>query len=233
MAKAFDPYERTPAWQQLGARLRELLTPEEGVAAQQATPTSFYTSPTVTTAIWRAVVGLGFAGGQVLEPGCGSGLFIAATPSGLPVTWTGVERDPVSARIAQLLHPHARIINAPLERVSLPPAGFDVVVGNVPFADVTPYDPTAPTKLSLHNYFLWRAVQAIRPGGLVAVVTSRYTLDGEEAAWHARELLAEHADLLGAVRLPSGTFREYGTDQLTAAVRRRRQPHSRSDLTSR
>jgi hypothetical protein len=233
MAKAFDPYERTPAWQQLGARLRELLTPEEGVAAQQATPTSFYTSPTVTTAIWRAVVGLGFAGGQVLEPGCGSGLFIAATPSGLAVTWTGVERDPVSARIAQLLHPHARIINAPLERVSLPPAGFDAAVGNVPFADVTPYDPTAPTKLSLHNYFLWRAVQAIRPGGLVAVVTSRYTLDGEEAAWHARELLAEHADLLGAVRLPSGTFREYGTDQLTAAVRRRRQPHSRSDLTSR
>jgi N12 class adenine-specific DNA methylase len=231
MAKAFDPYERTPAWQQIGARLRELLTPEEGVAAQQSTPTSFYTSPTVTTAIWRALLRLGFDGGQVLEPGCGSGLFIAATPSGLPVTWTGVERDPVSARIAQLLHPHARIINAPLERVSLPPAGFDVAVGNVPFADVTPYDPTAPKKLSLHNYFIWRAVQAIRPGGLVAVVTSRYTLDGEEAARHARELLAEHADLLGAVRLPSGTFREYGTDVVTdvLVLRRRTSPPTDDD----
>ena len=85
MAKAFDPYERTPAWQQLGARLRELLTPEEGTAAQQATATSFYTSPTVTAAIWRVLVGLGFAGGQVLEPGCGSGLFIAAAPAGLPI----------------------------------------------------------------------------------------------------------------------------------------------------
>ncbi len=116
MAKAFDPHERTPAWQQLGARLRELLTPEEGTAAQQATATSFYTSPAVTAAIWRVLVGLGLAGGQVLEPGCGSGLFIAATPAGLPVSWTGVERDPVSARIASRLHPHARIITAPLAR---------------------------------------------------------------------------------------------------------------------
>jgi N12 class adenine-specific DNA methylase len=224
MAKAFDPYERTPAWQQLGARLRELLTPEDGTAAQQATATSFYTSPTVTAAIWRVLVGLGFAAGQVLEPGCGSGLFIAATPAGLPVTWTGVERDPVSARIAGLLHPHARIITAPLERVSLPPAGFAAAVGNVPFADVCPYDPTAPKKLSLHNYFIWRAVQAVHPGGLVAVVTSRFTLDGEDP--RARELLARDADLIGAVRLPSGAFREYGTDVVTdiLVLRRRSSP---------
>jgi N12 class adenine-specific DNA methylase len=224
MAKAFDPYERTPAWQQLGARLRELLTPEEGTAAQQATATSFYTSPTVTSAIWRVLVGLGLDGGQVLEPGCGSGLFIAATPASLPVDWTGVERDPVSARIAALLHPGARIITAPLERVSLPPASFAAACGNVPFADVTPYDPTAPKKLSLHNYFIWRAVQAVHPGGLVAVVTSRFTLDGEEP--RARELLAEDADLVGAVRLPSGAFREYGTDVVAdiLVLRRRTSP---------
>src|SRR6266511_1414323 len=152
MAKAFDPHERTSAWQQLGARLRELLTPEEGTAAQQATATSFYTAPAVT----------------------------AATPAGLPVSWTGVERDPVSARIASRLHPHARIITAPLERVSLPPASFAAACGNVPFADVTPYDPCAPKKLSLHNYFIWRAVRAVHPGGLVAVVTSRFTLDSQE-----------------------------------------------------
>jgi len=227
MAKAFDPYERTPAWQQLGARLRGLLTPEEGTAAQQATATSFYTSPTVTTAIWRVLVGLGFAGGQVLEPGCGSGLFIAATPAGLPVSWTGVERDPVSARIAGLLHPHARIIPAPLERVSLPPAGFAAAVGNVPFADVTPYDPCAPKKLSLHNYFIWRAVRAVHPGGLIAVVTSRFTLDSEEP--RARELLAEDADLVGAVRLPSGAFREYGTDVVTDLLVLRRRTSTPAD----
>jgi N12 class adenine-specific DNA methylase len=224
MARAFDPRERTPAWRQLGERLRELLTPDEGIAAQQATPTSFYTSPTVTTAIWRALLGLGFDGGPVLEPGCGSGLFMAASPAGIPVAWAGVERDPVSARIAALLHPDARIITAPLERVSLPPAGFAAAVGNVPFADVTPYDPTAPKKLSLHNYFLWRAVQAIHPGGLVAVVTSRFTLDAEES--RARELLAQDADLVGSVRLPTGAFREYGTDVVADIVilRRRTSP---------
>src|SRR6266540_6998512 len=170
MAKAFDPYAQHASWQQLGARLREVLTPDEGAAAQQATATSFYTSPVVAAAVWRLLVGLGFDGGQVLEPGCGSGAFIAAAPAELPVTWTGVERDPVSARIASLLHPHARIVTAPLERVSLPPATFDAAVGNVPFADVTPYDPNAPRKLSLHTYFLWRAVRAVRPGGLVAMV---------------------------------------------------------------
>ena len=159
--------------------------------------------------IWRTLEGLGFDGGQVLEPGCGSGLFIAAAPAGLPLRWTGVERDPTSARIAALLHAGARIVTAPLERVSLPPCGFDAAVGNVPFADVTPYDPTSP-KLSLHNYFIWRAVQAVRPGGLVAVVTSRYTLDAEDT--EARELLAEDADLVGAVRMPSGAFRDFGTE---------------------
>jgi hypothetical protein len=223
MANAFDPYQRVPAWRQVGARLRDLLTPEEGSAAQQATATSFYTSPVVTAAIWQVLVGLGFDGGKVLEPGCGSGLFMAATPVGIPITWTGVERDLVSARIAGLLHPHVRIITAPLERVSLAPAGFDAAVGNVPFADVTPYDPTAP-KLSLHNYFLWRAVQAVRPGGLVAVVTSRFTLDSEEAG--ARELLAADGEFLGAIRLPSGAFHEYGTDVVADIVvlRRRTSP---------
>ena len=105
----------------MGERLRELLSPEAGTAAQQATATSFYTSPAVTGAVWRILEGLGFDGGQVLEPGCGSGLFIAAAPSGL-LRWTGVERDPTSARIAALLHPAARIVTAPLERVSLPPS---------------------------------------------------------------------------------------------------------------
>jgi N12 class adenine-specific DNA methylase len=224
MANAFDPYQQVPAWQQLSARLRDLLTPEEGSAAEQATATSFYTSPTVTAAIWRVLVGLGFDGGRILEPGCGGGLFIAATPAGLPVSWTGVERDLVSARIAGLLHPHARIITGPLQRVSLPPASFDAVVGNVPFADVAPYDPTAPKKLSLHNYFIWRAVQAIRPGGLVAVVTSRFTLDSEDQ--RAREVLAADAELLGAIRLPSGAFHEYGTDVVSDVVvlRRRTDP---------
>jgi hypothetical protein len=209
MAKAFDPYEQAPGWRQVGERLRELLSPEAGTAAQQATPTSFYTSPAVTGAVWRILEGLGFDGGQVLEPGCGSGLFIAAAPPGLPLRWTGVERDPTSAQIAALLHPGARIVTVPLERVSLPPCGFDAAVGNVPFADVTPYDPTSP-KLSLHNYFIWRAVQAVRPGGLVAVVTSRYTLDAEGS--EARELLVEDADLVGAIRLPTGAFRDFGTE---------------------
>ena len=171
-------------------------------------------------AVWRILRGLGFDGGQALEPGCGSGLFIAAAPNGLPLRWTGVERDPTSAQIAALLHPGARIVTAPLERVSLPPCGFDAAVGNVPFADVTPYDPTSP-KLSLHNYFIWRAAQAVRPGGLVAVVTSRYTLDAEDS--QARELLAEDADLVGATRLPSGAFRDFGTEVVCDLLMLRRE----------
>jgi hypothetical protein len=226
MAKAFDPYEQAPGWRQVGERLRELLLPEAGTAAQQATATSFYTSPTVTGAVWRILQGLGFDGGQVLEPGCGSGLFIAAAPPGLALRWTGVERDPTSAQIAALLHPSARIITAPLERLSLPPCGFDAAVGNVPFADVTPYDPTSP-KLSLHNYFIWRAVQAVRPGGLVAVVTSRYTLDAEDR--QARELLAEDADLVGAIRLPSGAFRDFGTEVVCDLLVLRRRASRRSE----
>jgi SAM-dependent methyltransferase len=212
----------------VGERLRELLSPEAGTAAQQATPTSFYTSPAVTGAVWRILQGLGFDGGQVLEPGCGSGLFIAAAPKGLPLRWTGVERDPTSAQIAALLHPGARIVTAPLERVSLPPSGFDAAVGNVPFADVTPYDPTSP-RLSLHNYFIWRAVQAVRPGGLVAVVTSRYTLDAEDS--QARELLTEDADVVGAIRLPTGAFRDFGTDVVCdlLVLRRRRTRRGEDD----
>jgi hypothetical protein len=228
MAKAFDPYEQAPGWRQVGERLRELLSPDAGTAAQQATATSFYTSPEVTGAVWRMLQGLGFDGGQVLEPGCGSGLFIAAAPPGLPLRWTGVERDPTSAQIAALLHPGARIVAAPLERVSLPPCGFDAAVGNVPFADVTPYDPTSP-KLSLHNYFIWRAVQAVRPGGLVAVVTSRYTLDAEDR--EARELLAEDADLVGAIRLPTGAFRDFGTDVVCDLLVLRRRASRRGEDT--
>jgi N12 class adenine-specific DNA methylase len=228
MAKAFDPYERSAGWRQLGERLQQLLSAEDGTAAQQATATSFYTSPTVTAAIWRILQGLGFDGGHVLEPGCGSGLFIAAAPTRLPITWTGVERDPVSARIAALLHPAARIITAPLERVSLPPCGLDAAVGNVPFADVAPYDPCAP-KLSLHNYFIWRAVQAVHPGGLVAVISSRYTLDAEDP--QARALLAADADLVGAIRLPTGAFHQQGTEVVTdiLVLRRRAAPRDQDE----
>jgi len=209
MARALDPRVGEPSWRVLGEELRGLLTPEQGSAAELATATSFYTAPLVADLVWRLLAGLAFDGGRVLEPGCGNGRFVATAPDGLQIAWTGVERDPTSARIASLLWPDQTVHAGALERVSLPPASFDAAVGNVPFADAKPHDPAAPP-LSLHNYCIWRAVQAVRPGGLVVVVTSRYTLDAEHR--DAREQLAEDAALVGAVRLPTGVFGGEGTD---------------------
>jgi N12 class adenine-specific DNA methylase len=225
MAKAFESGAREP-WKQIGERVRWLLPPDRVDAGHQATPNSFYTSPAVVAAAWQALRGLGFAGGRALEPGCGNGVFMALTPSDLPVRWTGVERDPTSARIAELLHPEAEILTAPLERTGLRSCWFDAAVGNVPFGAEGPYDPTAPARLSLHNYFLWRALQAVRPGGLVVMVTSRYTLDAEGVT--GRDALAADADLVGAVRLPTGAFSAHGTEVVADLIVLRRRHSSDS-----
>src|SRR5439155_17492127 len=127
--------------------------------------------------IWKLATGLGFNGGRVLEPGCGNGAILAAAPQELPLEMTGIEREPFTASVAQLRFPRAKIITAPLEKVSLMNNSFDLVVGNVPFSRVHVYDRDAPIRFSLHNYFIWRSLLSLRPGGLALLVTSRYTLD--------------------------------------------------------
>jgi len=221
-------YDRSGTWAKLGERINNLLPPEHYKEGIQATFNAFYTPPEIASACWRILSGLGFSGGNVLEPGCGAGAFMASTPDDLTVRWTGVERDPTTAAIAAALHPAAAIHAQRLEEASLPSASMDAVIGNIPFGDVAVYDPTAPGQvtMSLHNYFIWRSIQALKPGGIALLITSRYTLDAYgENAKATRSAIAWDADLLGAIRMPNAALADGGTEALAdILVLRKRRP---------
>jgi len=208
---------RTGSWKEIGERIAVLLPEQDYDLGVQATYNAFYTPPRITAACWQILTGLGFPGGRILEPGCGSGNFMAATPEEIPATWTGVERDPTTAAIAGLLHPGATIHNRRLEETPISSYATDAVLGNVPFADTKVYDPTLPRELTanLHNYFIYRSVKALRPGGVAVLITSRYTMDADgDTAQAARMLISREAELLGAVRLPNDTLTSGGTEPL-------------------
>ena len=187
-------------WQQIGESLVAATTPAEYAALQRATQYAHYTPEPIIRAIWRAVQRLGFAGGHVLEPGMGTGLFFALMPSALReiTRLTGIEYDPISARIARLVHPEARVHCEDYTRSRLG-GGFDLVIGNPPFADrIVRGDPTtASLGLRLHDYFIARSIGRLRPGGIAVFVSSTGTMD--KASQVAREHIAGMADLLGAV----------------------------------
>lgn len=197
-------------WQQFGDELATLLTPEEYDSAKRTTFNAFYTSPTVIAAIHEAIGRLGVpADATVLEPGCGIGNFLAHASRGR--RFIGIELDRISGRIAQLLHPGQDIRIESFRDTRLPEGSIDAVVGNVPFADVKlDY---AGQKLSLHDFFLAKSVDALRPGGVLALVTTHFTLDKQNAA--IREYLAAKADFVGAVRLPAEAFKREGTAVVT------------------
>jgi len=232
LADAVDPYKRhrlTGGWKDVVDELSELLSPQEETAAKEATATSFYTTPAISAAMWDLLIRLGFPGGRVLEPGCGSGNFIAATPPGLDVDWTGVEIDPTSAGIAARLHHGATIINKPLERTAFRIGAFDAAIGNVPFAKVPIYDAAWPADEAgftptLHSYFLWRALKGLHPGGLAILITSRYTMDAENPL--ARTFYSRLGEFVGAIRLPSGAFSSLGFRGVADIVVLRRRPYA-------
>ena len=192
-----------PGWEQIGDDLRESVTPLEYAALQRVTQYAHYTSEPIVRAVWRAAQRLGFAGGRILEPGMGTGLFFAAMPDELRgvCRLTGIEYDPVTARIARLLHPKATIRAEDYTRSTLGD-GFDLAIGNPPFsARTVRADPrTASLGLQLHDYFIARSISRLKPGGLALFVTSTGTMD--KTGTTAREHIASMADLVGAVRLP-------------------------------
>lgn len=190
-----------PAWVEVADRLDDLLPAAALESARDIVDTSFFTPPAVAAAVFGLLRATGFRGGRVLEPGCGSGNFMTQAPADLNIDWTGVELDPTSAQIAALLHPEATIINAPLQKTTFRTGEFDAVVGNVPFSKATVHDPSFNSS-SLHEYFTLRALDAVRPGGYVIIVTSRHMLDAD----HGLDTVREEADLISAVRLPSGAF---------------------------
>jgi SAM-dependent methyltransferase len=189
-------------WQQLGEELKSLLSPEEYDSAKRTTFNAFYTSPTVIAAMHEAITRLGVPrNATILEPGCGTGNFLSYGQAG--TRFIGVELDRFSGRIAQLLHPDQDIRIENFRDTRLPEDRIDAVIGNVPFADLKlEY---AGQKLSLHDYFFAKSIDALKPGGVLALVTTHFTLDKQNAA--LREYLAAKADFVGAIRLPSDAFK--------------------------
>ena len=200
-------------WEALGEELKTLLTPVEYDSAKRTTFNAFYTSPTVIHSIHEAIGHLGVpAKATILEPGCGSGNFLSlARPD---AHFIGVEMDSISGRIARLRHPEQEIRIENFRDTRLPENRIDAVVGNVPFADVK-IDHKGQ-KYSLHDYFFAKSIDALKPGGVLALVTSHFTLDKQNAA--IREYLASQSDFVGAIRLPSDAFKREGTAVVTDIV---------------
>ena len=204
VADAFDPDK--PAWAAEYAELKELLTPEEYEAARASTLNAHYTSPTVIRAIYDAVEQMGFRTGNILEPSCGVGNFFGMLPESMAGSRLyGVELDSISGRIAKQLYPKADITVAGFETTDRRDF-YDLAIGNVPFGQYQVND-KAYNKLgfNIHNYFFAKALDQVRPGGVVAFVTSRYTMDAKDST--VRRYLAQRAELLGAIRLPNNAFK--------------------------
>ena len=205
LSDAFEPEK--PVWALEYAQLKELLTPEEYAAARSSTLNAHYTSPTVIQAIYEAVDRMGFETGNILEPSMGVGNFFGMLPEKMRNSHLyGVELDPVSGRIAKQLYPKADITVGGFETTDRRDF-FDLAIGNVPFGQYQVND-KAYNKLnfSIHNYFFAKALDQVRPGGVVAFVTSRYTMDAKDST--VRRYLAQRAELLGAIRLPNDAFKK-------------------------
>ena len=214
-----------PRWAEVRAAVERRVSPSQRAALASGINSSYFTDPRLVRAMWRLATGLGFTGGEVLDIGCGTGAFIAASPPSTPGRCTGVEPDPMAARIAALRFPSAEIIGRELQDVMLADASFDLAIGNVPFADPDTADYARTNGFSLHNYCLWRALHAVRPGGLVVAITSRFTLDATSPI--QRRGLAALGDLIGAIRLPCGAFGTAGSSVVTDLVAfRRHSPHT-------
>lgn len=205
LSEAFD--ENNSAWATEYLELSSVLTPEEYASARESTLTAFYTPPEVITAIYKAMEQMGFKEGNLLEPSCGIGNFIGMLPDTMQDSKIyGVELDRISAGIAQQLYQKTTIAAQGFEETNLPDSFFDGVVGNVPFGDFKVSDKRYDKyKFLIHDYFFAKSLDKLRPGGVMALVTSKGTMDKETLA--VRKYIAQRAELLGAIRLPNNTFK--------------------------
>ena len=205
LSEAFD--ENNSAWATEYLELSSVLTPEEYASARESTLTAFYTPPEVITAIYKAMEQMGFKEGNLLEPSCGIGNFIGMLPDAMQDSKIyGVELDTISAGIAQQLYQKTTIAAQGFEETNLPDSFFDGVVGNVPFGDFKVLDKRYDKhKFLIHDYFFAKSLDKLRPGGVMALVTSKGTMDKENSA--VRKYIAQRAELLGAIRLPNNTFK--------------------------
>ena len=205
LSEAFD--ENNSAWATEYLELSSVLTSEEYASARESTLTAFYTPPEVITAIYKAMEQMGFKEGNLLEPSCGIGNFIGMLPDSMQDSKIyGVELDTISAGIAQQLYQKTTIAAQGFEETNLPDSFFDGVVGNVPFGDFKVSDKRYDKhKFLIHDYFFAKSLDKLKPGGVMALVTSKGTMDKENSA--VRKYIAQRAELLGAIRLPNNTFK--------------------------
>jgi N12 class adenine-specific DNA methylase/adenine-specific DNA methylase len=215
---------RKDQWVAEKAELMELMTSEEFEQARATVNNAHYTSPAVIEAMWNGLRGLGFKGGRVLEPGVGIGHFFGMMPNDMmqESSLDAVEMDGVSARIAQQLYPSASVKHSPFQNVNVPAGRYDLVISNVPFGNLPTTDKfdKSISRESVHNFYFLKALKALKPGGVIAFITSRYTMDGRvEKHQKFRERMAEEGGrMIGAVRLPNNTFAGIADTKVTTDV---------------
>ena len=214
--QAFE--ERNSAWEEEYTQLKGILTPEEYSAARASTLNAFYTSPTVIKAMYEALGNMGLKQGNILEPSCGVGNFMGLLPESMSAAnMYGVELDPVSGQIAKQLYQKNRIAVQGFEETSYPDSFFDCVIGNVPFGAYQVSDRKYDRyHFMIHDYFIAKSLDLVRPGGVVAVVTSSGTMDKQNP--EVRQYFANRADLLGAIRLPNNAFQRNANASVVADI---------------
>ncbi|NLV51007.1 MAG: DEAD/DEAH box helicase family protein, partial [Clostridiales bacterium] len=216
LSQAFDPDHKQ--WTDEYAELKALLTPEEYASARASTLNAHYTSPTVIKAIYKAVENMGFKTGNVLEPSCGIGHFFGLLPESMSDSKLfGVELDSITGRIAQQLYQKSSVAVQGYETTNLPDSFFDLAIGNVPFGEYHVQDKRYDKhKFLIHDYFFARTLDKVRPGGVIAFVTSKGTMDKANPA--VRKYIAQRADLLGAIRLPNNAFKANAGTEVTTDI---------------
>ena len=217
MPQVFDVDSTT--WRNEQIRLSEILSDEEHRSARATTLNAHYTAPIVVHAMYQAARRFGFQGGNILEPACGIGHFIGLLQEEMlrRSSITGIEIDPLTARIAKALYPDADIRQQPFEKTKLTDGSYDLAISNVPFGDYTVHDPRwNEYKFSIHDYFFAAALDKVRPGGLLLFVTSRHTLDKLDSS--LRNVLAARAEFLGAIRLPNNAFKKNAGTEVTTDI---------------
>ena len=217
MPQVFDP--RNYEWREARAEVEQLLTPEELETARASTLNAHYTSPTVVRAMYGALDRFGFEHGRILEPACGIGHFIGLMPEAMHChsIITGIEIDPLTARIAKALYPDADVRAQGFENAQLAEGFYDVAISNVPFGDYPVYDPRLNAyRFPIHDYFFAKALDKVRPGGLIMFITSRGTMDKVNST--LREYLAPKTEFLGAIRLPNTAFKQNAGTEVTTDI---------------
>ncbi|MDH5257368.1 MAG: hypothetical protein OEX07_05155, partial [Gammaproteobacteria bacterium] len=208
--------EPTGSWKELHDELRELLTEDELKSAARSTQYAHYTSKPIIDAIYKAISNFGLTNGLAIEGGAGTGNFIGLMPSSFDIHYAGVEMDGISATVAKALYPESGVIEGDFTRIGLPQNHFDLSIGNPPFASITVKSDSKykNNNFKLHDYFIAKQIDSVKPGGIAVFVTSKGTMDKQDSA--AREYLSARANLLGALRLPQTAFKENaGTEVVT------------------